>query len=129
MAQQIVVLLVGRRRKSSERETFHPLDGRAAVTSRAPTAQLPIPVAVAGTKTCTQRGCQKQFKFNVALNTSTETIRTIRDCGPRTSISTFTHLLSSEIFQLCFTSTETIRTIRDGDPRTAISTFHTVLEL
>ena len=61
---------------------------------------------------------------------STETIKTIRDGEPRTAVSTFTQLLSSEIltFKLngfyFFTSTETIRTIRDGR-----LDFHTAPEL
>ena len=58
--------------------------------------------------------------------TSTDTIRTVRDGEPRTAISTFTQLLSSEM-QFKVTSTETILTIRDGERRTAISTFTKLL--
>ena len=57
-------------------------------------------------------------------------MRTIRDGEPRTAISIFTQLLSSErkgSVQCCFTSTETVRTVRDWEPRTATSTFAQLL--
>ena len=82
--------------------------------------------------------------------TSRETI--IRDGEPRTATSTFTRLLSSEVYmhlsiksnvfsfiyetepvslnqvQCCFTSTETtIRTVKDGELRAATSTFTQLL--
>ena len=49
---------------------------------------------------------------------------------PRTATSTFTQVLSSEIFHAfvlcCFTSTETVRTVRDQDGHLD---FHTAAEL
>ena len=51
---------------------------------------------------------------------------TIRDGEVKTTISSFTQLMSSEsiyLVQCCFTSTETMRAIRDGEPKTATSTF------
>ena len=71
-----------------------------------------------------------QFSLVQCCFTSTETIRTTRDLGePRTAISTFTQLLSSDTEQVqrCFTSTETIRTVRNGELRTATSTFTQLL--
>ena len=60
--------------------------------------------------------------------TFTEAIGRIRDGEPRTSISTFAQLLSSDrSIQCCFTSTETIRLIMDREPRTATSTFTQLL--
>ena len=53
--------------------------------------------------------------FSQCCLTSTETVRTTRDREPRTSTSTFTQFLSSEILQVecCFTSTDTVGTIRN----------------
>ena len=42
---------------------------------------------------------QTRLKFSVALRPYIETIRTIRDGGPRTATSTLTQLQSSEILQ------------------------------
>ena len=60
--------------------------------------------------------------------TSTETIQTTRDGGPRTATSTFTQLLSSDTSSsvLLFVHRD-LRTIRDGEPRTATSTFTQLL--
>ena len=68
------------------------------------------------------------LKFETTVNffrvhccfTSTETTKTVRDGEPRTSTSTFTRVLSSELFgyiyiYICFTSTEASLFIRDGD--------------
>ena len=58
--------------------------------------------------------------------TTRETIRTIRDGGPRTATSSFTQLLNT-VLQCFLMSRETIRNIRDGEPRTATSTFTQLL--
>ena len=65
---------------------------------------------------------------------STETVRTVRDGVPRTSISTFTQLLSSaETVQVqrqcCFSSTETVIDYWGRGAQDVHLDFHTDLEL
>ena len=61
--------------------------------------------------------------FFLCCFTSTETIKLISDGEPRTSTSTFTQHLSSDV-QYCFTSTKNIEFIRDEGAQDVHLDFH-----
>ena len=80
---------------------------------------------------CHQKGWDSFFSLKCCL-TSTETIRTVRDEGPRTTHLDFHTAPELGFFlpiQCCFTSTEIIRTIRDAGAQDGYLDFHTVPEL
>ena len=78
--------------------------------------------------------CDSELLLFRCCFASTETIRTVKDREPRTSISTLTQLLSSMILNSSSDVAlrpqrpyEPLETIRDGEPSTSISTFTQLL--